>query len=300
MFDAVAAAAEATDFISFSGMLKAIPREEAGHRYLYIEASNEAVDYQGEIVLARALAESADYYLRYGNVDLDHVTVVGPKRGPANYPLYEIGRPVDVKARADKTMVKAELFRGDTPAAENANLVWDSVTKLHPPQRWYPSVGGAVLAKSQEVGKDGAKRTVVSRVRWVNIGLSKTPVNLDVPTVSTVPFGVLAKSWGAEGLDLTKALEMAAASADAGTATGGGALQKQSLDRRPQSYFDFRERMAGAIRGGKSHLNPRAMMKHAQEDFGLDAAEAGEWTEKMLAGLRREPPPVKPKEKANG
>lgn len=286
MFDA-AAAAEMCELISFSGMLKALPREEGGRRYLFIEASNEAVDYQGEIVLARALAESADYYLRYGNLDLDHVTVTGPRRGPADYALYEVGRPVDVKASRTKTMVKGELFTGEGPTATNANLVWDSLTRLNPPQRWYPSVGGAVLAKSQEVAADGSRRTVVTKVRWVNIGLSKTPVNLDVPTVSTVPFGLLAKSWGAEGLDLTKALTMAGGGTDSAAMTGGAALQKQSLDRGVHSYFDYRERMAGAIRKGGIAANPRAMTAHAREQFGLDPHEAGEWTERMLAEIKR-------------
>ena len=288
MFDA--AAAEACEFLSIGGMLKARPAEEAGRRYLYIEASNEAVDYQGEVILTRALSESADYYLRYGNVDLDHVTVTGPKRGPADYALYEIGRPVQVKAERSRTMVKAELFTGSGPTATNANLVWDSLTRLNPPQRWYPSVGGAVLERSNEIDAQGNRRTVVTRVRWVNIGLSKTPVNLSVPTVSTVPYGVLAKSWGADGLDLTKALTMANAGGDAAGRSGGAALAKQSLDRTVSSYFDFRNRAAREIRKGGLAMNARAIASHG-EQLGLDPHEAAEWTERFLASL---PGPASP------
>ena len=49
-------AAAAQDWLSIPDMLKATPAEESGKRYLYLEASNEARDYQGEVVLAKALA----------------------------------------------------------------------------------------------------------------------------------------------------------------------------------------------------------------------------------------------------
>lgn len=293
MFDAVAAA-EACDFLSLGGdLMKATPQEEAGRRFLYIEASNESRDYQGEVVLTRALADSADYYLRYGNIDLDHVTVTGPRRGPPNYAEYEIGRPVQVEASRNRTFVKAELFQGDGPVARNANLVWDSITRLQPAQRWYPSVGGAVLGRDESIGPDGRKRVVVTKVRWTNIGLSKTPVNLNVPTVSSVPIGALAKAWDAAGLDLVKALEMSAgASSDVAQLSGGAALAKQSLDRRiqrttPGSYLAYREAMAGAIRRKAVSLEARAMARHAEREMGLDPDTATDWAERMLRDLAR-------------
>jgi len=271
--------------LSIAGMMKASPVEEAGRRYLYIEASNETRDLQGEVVLTKALADSADYYLRYGNVDLDHITVTGPRRGPPNYALYEIGRPVEVRAGRGKTFVKAELYQGDAPVAANANAVWDSLTRIRPPQRWYPSVGGAVLDKQTEIGPNGDRRVVVTKVRWTNIGLSKTPVNANVPTVSTVPIGALAKAWSAHGLDLTKALAMANGGTDAASLTGGPALQRQSLDREVQSYFAFREQAAKAIREGRVAQNPRALMKHAEAAMRLDPDTASAWTERFFADL---------------
>jgi hypothetical protein len=199
------------EFIAFPSLLKATPSEEGGERFIYFEASNEALDQQGEVVLAKALEASADYYRQYGNVDLEHYTQIGARAGIANPHLYEIGRPVEVKIREPRTFVKAQIFRGEGEVAEKANHVWQSLTAISPPQRWYPSVGGAVLEKSQEVdGKTGDKRTVIRRVRWTNVGLSKTPVNQAVPTVSTVPVGTFSKALGAFVVDDERGARMAA------------------------------------------------------------------------------------------
>ncbi len=288
MFDA-AAAADATSFLSIAGLLKAMPVEDGGGRFLFIEASNENVDFQGEIVLAKALHGSAEEFRRRGNIDLEHRTVIGPTKGPADYPLWEIGLPVQVECRPGRTFVKAELYQGDTPVATNANIVWDSLTKLRPAQRWFPSVGGQVLERQRVIGPDGIQRTLVTKTLWTNIGLSKQPVNRTVPSVSTVPIGPLAKCWTAAGLDLAKALDMSGAGSDVAGLSGGAALQRQGLDRRVQSYFDYRERMAKAVRAGGVPLNARAMAHHGRSAFGLDDDTAAEWAGRMLAGLPKRP-----------
>jgi len=138
--------AEIPEYITLgSAFLKAVPAEEAGERFLYMEASNEDPDHQHEVVLQKALEDSASYFLRHGNIDLSHYTLLGPKAGIANHYEYEIGKPVDVRVQGDRTFVKAQLYKGDSAMARNANMVWDSLTKQSPPARWYPSVGGAVL-----------------------------------------------------------------------------------------------------------------------------------------------------------
>ena len=76
--------------------LKASPAEESGERMLYMEASNEDLDHQSEIVLQKALGDSAGYFLRHGNVDLSHYSLLGPKSGIPNHLEYEIGKPVEV------------------------------------------------------------------------------------------------------------------------------------------------------------------------------------------------------------
>lgn len=278
------------DFLSIESMFKATPAEEAGRRYIYIEASNENVDQQGERVMSKALAESAAHFLKFGNIDIDHYTLIGkpnPSKGWAGIPnceSYEIGRPVDVKIGDGRTFVKAELYCGDAELAKNANMVWESMTKLSPPARWYPSVGGQVMAKSTQIDPDTKDRVaVITKVRWTNIALSRTPVNQNVPTAQTVPFGALAKSWTPNGLML-KTLE-AGYGTDSAALAGGAALRKQSLHGAIVSYWDFREKLAAAVRGRK---NPGAkdLVDLSVNKFGLSFDEAAEWVERFMRDLK--------------
>ena len=276
------------DHLVISDCLKATPEEEGGERFVYIEPSKESVDYEGEKVLCKALAESADYYLRYGNLDLDHITQIGPKRGIADYMLYEIGRPVDVKVDGRSTFVKGQILTGDGDVAANANRFWASLTEVSPPQRWYPSIGGAVVAKSDEIDEDShSKIAVISKVRWCNTGFSKTPVNLDVPVASTVPLGAFAKAWGAHGLDLAKALE-AGYQTDSAALTGGGALRKQSLHGVPANYWDFRDRISRSMLD-KAIENPTAahLTEYAMREYGLSKSDAAAWTDRLMGDIQR-------------
>ena len=282
--------ADVPEYISVGGLLKASPVEEGGERFLFIEASNEDVDHQNEVVLQKALTESADYFLRHGNIDLSHYTILGPKSGVPNFMEYEIGKPLTVEVSGKRTFVKAQLYRGESPMARNANMVWDSLTKQTPPSRWYPSVGGAVLAKSVKFDPDtGAKVGVVDRVRWNNIALDRCPVNKTVPEVSTVPAGVFAKSMGA--FIVQKAL-VAGYGTDAATMTGGAALGAQSLDSKikatvPGNFHDFREQVSRDVKTGASrHGTAAGLVAHAVATYGVDEATAAEWVERYLRGLQ--------------
>lgn len=280
------------EYLSIEMMLKATPAQEGGKRYVYLEASREAKDQQNEIVLAKALQESVDIYTRYGNIDIDHKSMpsVAAMYGIERPELWEIGAPVDVRFDGSSTFVKAEIFSGDTKLAENANMVWDSITKLNPPKKWYPSVGGKVLAKSTRIDKDtGEKIGVVSSVRWTNIALSAQPVNQHVGGIATIPFGVLAKSWGVDGFDMTKALQASYAT-DASAKTGGAALGAQSLDAGtsvPSSYYDFRERLADALKKGNvQSQSADGLVHYSAGKFGLSLDEASEWVDRFLGDLK--------------
>lgn len=236
------------------------------------------------MVLQKALEDSASYFLRHGNIDLSHYTLLGPKAGIANHYEYEIGKPVDVRVQGDRTFVKAQLYKGDSAMARNANMVWDSLTKQSPPARWYPSVGGAVLAKSVRIDPDTkAKVGVVERVRWSNIALDRMPVNKTVPEISTLPVGTFAKSLG--GFVIAKALEAGTAT-DAAALTGGGALGKQSLDRTIHSYWDFREVLAGALRRGKVRPKLAAAQRYALS-LGLDPDSASDFVERFFHDMKQ-------------
>jgi len=106
------------EFLSIGSMLKATPSVDGGQRIVYFEASNEGLDQQGEVIAAKALAESADYFKRYGNIDIDHYTLIGKPNAEQGRPgipgceLYEIGRPLDVRQNGGTTFVKAEIYSG--------------------------------------------------------------------------------------------------------------------------------------------------------------------------------------------
>lgn len=281
-------------YLSIGNMLKATPQMDGGQRIVYFEASNEGLDQQNEVIAAKALAESAEYFKRYGNIDIDHYTLIGkpdPTRGRPGIPgaeLYEIGRPVDVRQDGKTTFVKAQIYSGTGPAADNANLFWSSITELNPPQRWYPSVGGAVLEKSVEIDPaTKLRKALVTRVRWNNIGVSKTPVNQHVGTCATIPLGAFAKSWTSAGLDFAKALESGYGT-DSASLAGGAALRQQSLDGVVHSYFDFRDKIAGKMRSGSAGKNPgaRELVEFAAKQFSIPLDQAAEWVERFMRDLK--------------
>jgi hypothetical protein len=277
---------------SANTLLKATPSEDGGRRFIYFEASNEGVDQQGERVLAKALEESAAHFLRFGNLDIDHYTLIGrpnPAKGWPGLPnpeQYEIGKPVDVRVSGSQTFVKAELYQGDTELARNANMVWDSMTKLSPPKNWYPSVGGAVLAKSEAIDPDSKRKVdVVTRVRWTNLAISQTPVNQHVQAAQVAPVAVFTKSLN--GFVIATSLE-AGYGADVSSLTGGSALRIQSLDGVPASYFDYRDRLAGAVRSREAKLQTRnGLIDYSVNKFNLSADEATEWVDRFLNDLKR-------------
>lgn len=277
------------EFLVVSDMLKATPRIEGGQRFIYIEASNEKVDQQGEVVLAKALKDSADYFLKFGNLDIDHYTIIGPKLGIPDYLQYEIGRPVDCRFERGRTFVKGEIFSGDTPMAAKANEFWGSLVDLRPPQRWYPSVGGKIAEKVVETGEDGMRRAIIKSVRWFNIGFSKTPVNANVPEVETVPMDVFAKSWGALGYDSALAKTLTAGyGTDAAQLTGASALRKQSLDGAPVQYFSMRDRLAKDMLSGKVPKNAGLsdLVAYASRAFNLGDDGASEFIERFARDIR--------------
>lgn len=283
------------EFVSFGGLLKATPSTEGGKRFMFIEASDESVDHQNEIILQKALTDSSEYYLRHGNVDISHYTILGPKSGIPNFLDYEIGKPIEVRVGGKSTFVKAELYQGGGARAANAQMVWDSMTIQSPPSRWYPSVGGAVLSKSVQFDQSSGERVaVIDKVRWNNLALDRTPVNKKVPEVSTSPIGVFAKSLGGF---VMKTLT-AGYGTDSASLTGGGALRVQSQDHNLMSttvpdgsdmgYMKFRDKLAGAWKAGGGEGNGAQRLVSLAHKLGVMGDQALEWVERFLRDLETE------------
>lgn len=278
--------ASVPDVLCVGAMLKATPSQEGDDRIVYIQASDESVDAQGERVLCKALQESAADFAKYGVVDIDHITMLRERSGKPNWREYEVGRPVEVRFDGNKTFVKACLYSGDTPLAHNANVVWDSMTKLSPPKRWYASIGGTTRAKSVEIDPVSKARVpVIKAVNWYNLALAEQPVNRGVGTASAAPFGAFAKSVGGFVFGDTLKTLTAGYGTDVATLEGGGALREQSLDERVQSYWDFSEKLASALRKGAVRRDECAMREHATAAFGLRADKATAWVSRFVADL---------------
>ncbi len=276
------------DFIGFDTMLKATPKTEGENRFIYLEASGEGIDIQRERVLSKALEESAEYFLKFGNIDIDHYTILGPRLGIPDYMSYEVGVPVDVDVKNNATFVKVALYQGDTPGCARANMIWDSLTGQNPPARWYPSVGGNIQKKTKQVDPEtGGEITVIEKVLWNNIGLSRTPVNPHLPAASAMPVGIFAKSLNA--FTLSKALEASYAT-DMASLTGGGAFAAQSIDvghHMPYSYFDFRDRISGAIQAALvSSMTRDGLIAYTMNEFNLPQATADEWVSRFLSDIQ--------------
>jgi hypothetical protein len=273
------------DYLCIGVTMKARPAEEDGDRFLYIQASDESVDAQGERVLCKALRDSAEVFLKYGSLDLDHIVLRGPRSGVPNYMDFEIGVPVDVRFDGDRTFVKAQLYKGDHPGVAKAGMVWDSLTKQNPAARWYASVGGATGSKAVQVDPvTKAHVPVIKSVRWTNLALSRTPVNQSVPVASAMPIGVFAKSFDGFVMEKSEGLS-AGYGTDMATLSGGAALRGQSMDRRIQSYWHFSEVLAGDLRKGLVAPSEAEMTTHASQALGLGHAQAAAWTSRFMADL---------------
>jgi len=281
-----------TTMLSISGLFKARPAEEGGERLLYMEASNESVDLQGERVLAKCLEQSAPHFLRYGNLDIDHRTQQSPRGGSEDPYLWEIGQPREVHVDGARTFVKAVLYQGTGRQAERAGMVWDSMTKLQPAVRWYPSVAGQYPTREVQVDPiTKAAVIAVTSVIWTNIGLSRTPVNNAVPPASILPVAVFAKCLTPDGcFDVGKAL-VAGYGTDASTLTDGAALGVASLDLKIQTqtldehaYLAARSAMARQVRA--RGLDTDDLSSLLVDQFSVPPDEAARWVERFLRDMR--------------
>lgn len=275
------------DYVSFNVLMKATPSTERGKRIIYVEASKESRDQQGEIVLAKALKDSVDVFKKFGVLDLDHKSMpsVAKMYGIEKPEEWIIGQPLDVIFNGDTTIVKAQLREGDTKLAEKANDVWEGLTKVSPPDRYYASVGGAITGKELRFDPlTKSKVPVITGTRWNNLALSLNPVHGELNPAGTTPIGVFAKSLGGF---VMKALESGYATDSVGM-TGGQALRMQSLDTGGMNYFNFRNKLAEQLRAGAIGHNPNArdIVSFCKEMFGLSLSDAAEYVERFYRDLK--------------
>jgi hypothetical protein len=218
--------------------LKARPAQDGERRYLYCEASNEALDQEGEVVRQKALRDATPFFLSNGNVDIEHKSILPPQvTGAENPREWEIGRPVDVRFGGTETFVKAELYAKNP----KADWFWSTIAVQEPPMPWFPSVGGIPLARETKVDPHtGTARVIITKAKWFNLAFAREPQNLAVAAAQIIPIGAFLKALAFAngtrcclGPDCSPETTCKAVTAgygtDSATLTGGAALRRQSI-----------------------------------------------------------------------
>lgn len=203
--------------------------EEAGKWIVYLQASNEMADQDGENIKMDALKKASDYYLSHGVISWDH------KHKQTHDPGFIIGEPLDVKFTPDgETLVKGFLYQQN----EIAKSLWGNISSGA--QKLGASVGGGILKKS---------KGTISQVIWDETAITHKPVNAGtLGNVQLVPF-----------MEFAKAL-MAGSGVNAADYTGGRAMTGESLQGDLADIMvnprDLRELFGGlllSIRSGRIH-----------------------------------------------
>ena len=176
--------------------------EENGQWVVYLQASNEMLDQDGEKVESGALKKAADYFLTHGVLSWDH------KHKVTHDPGFIIGEPLDVRfTNSGETLVKGFLYKSN----DIAQKVWKNIQSGA--RRIGASIGGGILQKAE---------STIKQVVWDETAITHKPVNdATLGMVQMVPFAEFAKA-------LT-----AGSGVDAATFTGGRALTPESLQGAP-------------------------------------------------------------------
>jgi hypothetical protein len=174
--------------VELPALIKA--RVENGRRLVEVEASCEEVDSEGDVILQKALLESADSFIKSGHLDIDHISELGARLGVPDPLSWIIGRPTEVKNLGNgRTSVVGEISRASdgvhNPRANKFDAFWDSLTASDPPVKWRASiygfpVSGETVDCRTEACDSHATRYMVKRIDWRSLAFTKNPVNTKI------------------------------------------------------------------------------------------------------------------------
>lgn len=167
-------------YLDFS-ICKAVGEEDSNGNYTFqVEASNESVDLQDQIVLQSALMKSKDNFLKYGVISYDHLHRKKDENGQVvSDASMIIGEPTEVWTEGKKTFVKGILYKTNDMAREVIKLLKAGSTRIR------ASVGG-LFPKIQRDPLTGIEK--ITSVLWNDLALTPCPVN------NTVSAATFAKS----------------------------------------------------------------------------------------------------------
>jgi len=199
-------------------LTKSLETDEHGNYVIWAEASNENLDFDEQVVLQRALLDSAGYFLKNGVISYDHRHLrASPGEMDWNPEKYIIGEPVEVKLDGSRTLVKAKLYRSNALAQEIARKIESGSTRMK------TSVGGRKpkISASYDQSTNRSIGKVVS-VLWDELAITPKPVNQTLEPISMTAAQFVKSEIG-------KAL-MAGAGTDSAAMSGGRALVPESLE----------------------------------------------------------------------
>lgn len=160
--------------------------EDGSRRIVEVEASNEKVDSEGDVILQKALLDSADYFIKSGNLDLDHLSELGPRLGIPNPTSYIVGKPLEVKdLGGHRTGVVGQIRQtsdGKVDVVKNRfDEFWESL-KSKPAVVWQASIYGFPKADmtvdcAKEQCDHGATRYLVKGIEWRSLAFTRNPIN---------------------------------------------------------------------------------------------------------------------------
>lgn len=202
-------------FLDFSICKSVDGKTDANGNYIFqVEASNENVDLQDQIVLQSALMESKDNFIKKGVISWDHQHKMRKPDGTVeSVPENVIGEPLDVWTDGKSTFVKGILYKSNEKAKDIIQKLQDGSTRIR------ASVGG-IFPKIKKAA-NGIEQ--ITHVLWNDLALTTSPVN------NTVGSAVFAKSLTAqEFADTYKSLS-AGYGTDSATKTNGNALIPEDM-----------------------------------------------------------------------
>ena len=192
-------------------LVKARTPYGSSRRVVEVEASTEAVDMDGDVVLQSALLQSANSFVASGHLDIDHISEMGHRMHPpvSNPASYIVGRPTKVWSGDNgSTFIEGEISRSadgsDDPSRSKADELWASLRR-DPPVTWYASIYGFPIDLDDctrgQCSGTAATRFVIKAIDWRSLAFTRTPKNTALSSPARI---ISAKAYM---IELAKSLQ---------------------------------------------------------------------------------------------
>lgn len=153
-----------------------------GQRLVTVEASNEQMDTEGDVILQKALLDSSSSFLKDGHIDIDHKSEIGHRLGIPDPERYIIGEPRAVDdIGSGRTAVKSEIYRNANGEVNPEKFMYDHFwcsLNTMPPTKWRASIYG--IAKDIDTHSPKADRHVVKSINWKSLAFTRRPINQSI------------------------------------------------------------------------------------------------------------------------